>query len=52
MQGQLLLIRELGEVGTDTETLDLSGLPGGVSQLHVRTEGAAVVSRRIIVHKM
>jgi hypothetical protein len=52
MQGQLLLVRELGEVGTAIEQLDLSGLPGGVYQLQVRTDGAALVSRRVIVHKM
>jgi hypothetical protein len=52
MQGQLLMLREIDEVGTEPETMDMRGLPAGVYQLQVRTAGAAVVSQRVIVHKL
>jgi hypothetical protein len=51
IQGQQLMVRDMGEVGADTESIDMSGLPAGVYQLQVRTPGAAVVSRRVIVQK-
>ena len=51
IQGQLLMVREIDEVGTEPETMDMRGLPAGVYHLQIRTSGAAIVSRRVIVHK-
>ena len=50
MQGQLLQLKELDEVETPTERLDLSGYQNGMYLIQVKTEGAPGITKRIVLN--
>jgi hypothetical protein len=51
IQGQLLMYREIAEVGVETEQLDMGNLPAGVYQLQVRSAGLPLRNLRVVVQR-
>jgi len=51
IQGRQLLVRELGEVGVETERIDMSSLPAGVYQLQVQSAGVSTRNLKVVVRK-